>query len=73
MAEDKRRFGQIMSHCGVNDARLRSSEVTKLDVDKVAFLTPSQIFHLFISYCQGAVPVTQEAEYSEAFFGESLV
>lgn len=46
-AEDKRRFRQIISHCGVNDARLRSSEVTKLDVDKVAFLTPSQIFHFY--------------------------
>lgn len=40
MADDKRRFRQIISHRGVNDARLRSSEVTELDVDEVAFLTP---------------------------------
>ena len=35
MAKDKRRFRRIVIHCGVNDARLRKSEVLKANVKSV--------------------------------------
>lgn len=60
MAEGKWKFRQIIqSHLGGNHIRHRSSEVTKFDIDKVAFLAPSQMFHPFNFYFQGGVLVAQ--------------
>ena len=38
MAKDKRRFRRIVIHCGFNDARLKMSEVTKVNVASVCAL-----------------------------------